>query len=81
MSGPFESLDIDGLDDSLACIDGVCAVPLPAQLGLDDSGFREDPAPEARMGTISPRSSEGFEEQGSGVVVEGDAGGEGERVG
>ena len=30
MSGPFrklESLDLPGLDDSLACVDGVCAVP------------------------------------------------------
>ena len=81
MSGPFERLDIDGFDDSLACVDGVCAVPLPAQLGLGDAGFREDPALEARMGTISPRSGEGFEQEGSGVVLEGDAGGEGERVG
>jgi hypothetical protein len=81
MSGPFESLDIDGLDDSLLCIDGVCAVPLPAQLGLDDSGFREDPAPEGVVGRVSPRSAQGFEEQGSGVVLEGDAGGEDERVG
>jgi hypothetical protein len=33
MSGPFqklESLGLDGLDDSLACVDGVCAVPTPA---------------------------------------------------
>jgi hypothetical protein len=29
MTGPFESLDIDGLDDSLVCVDGVCATPLP----------------------------------------------------
>lgn len=32
MSGPFrklESLDLPGLDDSLACADGVCAVPTP----------------------------------------------------
>jgi hypothetical protein len=60
MSGPFEPLDIDGLDDSLVCVDGVCAV-LP---GLSAEG-----------------SAEGFEQQGSGVVLEGDSGGEGERVG
>lgn len=33
MTGPFrklESLDLPGLDDSLACVDGVCAVPAPA---------------------------------------------------
>ncbi len=32
MSGPFqklESLDVPGLDDSLACADGVCAAPTP----------------------------------------------------
>ena len=27
MSGPFESLDLPELDDSLACVDGVCTVP------------------------------------------------------
>ena len=27
MSGPFESLDLPELDDALACVDGVCAVP------------------------------------------------------
>jgi hypothetical protein len=30
MSGPFrtlEALDLPGFDDSLACVDGVCAVP------------------------------------------------------
>ncbi|MEN9646688.1 MAG: hypothetical protein RL238_3357 [Actinomycetota bacterium] len=27
MSGPFESLDLPELDESLACVDGVCAVP------------------------------------------------------
>ncbi|MFM2078779.1 MAG: hypothetical protein RJA49_2669 [Actinomycetota bacterium] len=27
MTGPFESLDIPGLDDTLACVDGVCAIP------------------------------------------------------
>lgn len=27
MSGPFEPLDLPELDDSLACVDGVCAVP------------------------------------------------------
>jgi hypothetical protein len=54
MSGPFERLDIDGLDDSLACVDGVCAVP---------------------------GSGEGFGQQGSGVVLEGDVRDEGERVG
>ena len=30
MTGPFEQLDIDGLDESLACIDRVCAVPEPS---------------------------------------------------
>ena len=54
MSGPFESLDIEGLDDSLVCVDGVCAVP---------------------------RSAEGFDEQGAGVVGERDLGREDERPG
>lgn len=30
MSGPFESLDLPEFDDSLACVDGVCAVPAPS---------------------------------------------------
>jgi hypothetical protein len=81
MSGPFESLDIDGLDDSVVCVDGVCAVPLTAQMGYEDFGVREDPAPEARMEGFSPRSAEGFDEQGVGVVGERDLGGEDERVG
>jgi hypothetical protein len=81
MSGPLESLDIEGLDESLVCVDGVCAVPLPAQLGREIVGTREDPAPGADLGGISPRSSEGLREQGAGVVGEGDAADEGERLG
>jgi hypothetical protein len=27
VTGPFESLDIPGLDDGVACVDGVCAIP------------------------------------------------------
>jgi hypothetical protein len=60
MSGPFARLDIEGLDDSLACVDGVCAVP--ASRSAEGSGER-------------------FGQEGSGVVLEGDAGDEGERVG
>jgi hypothetical protein len=53
VNGPFERLDIEGIDDALVCVDGVCAVP---------------------------GSGEGFVQEGSGVVLEGDAGGEGERL-
>jgi hypothetical protein len=39
VSGPFERLDIDGLDDSLACVDGVCAVPPGRSAGGSAEGF------------------------------------------
>ena len=39
MSGPFESLDIDGLDDSVVCVDGVCTLPRSAE-GFDEQGMR-----------------------------------------
>ena len=39
MSGPFESLDLEGLDDSLVCVDGVCAVPpQPSAERFDEQG-------------------------------------------
>jgi hypothetical protein len=40
MTGPFESLDIDGLDEALVCGDGVCAMPLPPS----GEGFSEQRA-------------------------------------
>ena len=61
MSGPFttlEALDIPGLDDSLACVDGACTVPT---------------APNAAPAMASV-SAEGVGEELAFGVAEGDAG-------
>lgn len=39
MNGPFESLDLPEFDDSLACVDGVCAVPPSAGEGLGEEAL------------------------------------------
>lgn len=44
MSGPFESLDDLGLtvDDSVQCVDGVCAVPAAGPGGSAGEGVGEE---------------------------------------